>query len=358
MLGFLMFFGGLALLVVGAELLVKGASRLAMSLGLSPLVIGLTVVALGTSAPEIAVSVGAAAGGQTDIAIGNVIGSNVLNVLLILGASAMITPLVVNSQLIRQEVPIMIAVTGLLMILLADRVLGKGESMLLLAMLASYVGFVVMQSLRSSGAPDPDDIPDAADWTRPLWVQIALIAGGLAGLVAGSNLLVDAAVGFARALGVSDLIVALTVVAAGTSLPEFATSITAALRGNRDMAVGNVVGSNIFNILGCLGLAGVVAGPGGLGVAPSVMAFDAWVMLATAIACLPIFLTGRTIARWEGAVFVAYYAFYVGYLVLDTEGHDALQHYQRAMTLFVMPLTALTAVVIWMRPRLQRRLGR
>ncbi len=182
-----------------------------------------------------------------------------------------------------------------------------------------------------------------------------MIGGGLVLLVVGSRLLVDAAVAFATALGVSDLIVGLTIVAAGTSLPEVATSITAAIKGERDIAVGNVVGSNVFNILGVVGLSGLIAGGAGITVAPSIMAFDAWVMLAAAVACLPVFLTGREIARWEGAVFVSYYTLYVAYLILAAEQHDALETASSVMIYFVMPLTLVTAVAVYLRPRKWRR---
>lgn len=354
------FLSGLAFLVLGARFLVKGASALALSLGISPLVVGLTVVAYGTSAPEVAVSVGAVLGGQNDIAIGNVVGSNIFNILLILGMSALITPLVVNRQLVRQEVPIMIAVSAVLIIMLRDRVVGLTEAALLLALLVGYTAFLVIQSRRANhGAPSraQSEAADAgaSETGGSRVAQLAMIIGGLVALVVGSRLLVAAAVSFAKALGVSDLVVGLTIVAAGTSLPEVATSITAAIKGDRDIAVGNVVGSSTFNILGCLGLSGLAAGSAGITVAPSILAFDAWVMLATAIACLPIFLTGLRIARWEGAVFLAYYVFYVGYLILAAEQHDALDTYVRAMTTFVVPLTLLTAGVIYAGVRKGRR---
>jgi len=168
---------------------------------------------------------------------------------------------------------------------------------------------------------------------------------GLALLVLGSDWLVTAAIAFAKALGVSDVVIALTIVAAGTSMPEVATSVTAALKGERDMAVGNVVGSNTFNILGCLGLSGLVAGSGGLVVAPSVLAFDMWVMLAVALACLPVFLTGGEIARWEGGVFTGYYVAYVGYLILAAQQHDALPVFSNVMLGFVVPITVITLLV-------------
>ena len=349
------FFAGLGLLVLGAELLVRGASRLALAVGLSPLVVGLTVVAMGTSAPEVAVSVGAVMGGQSDIAIGNVVGSNIFNVLLILGLSALIVPLVVHSQIIRQEVPIMVAISLLLVVMVQDRVIGMYEGAILTALLVVYTSFIVAQSRRATRAAAADmETPEAkvgsGGWSDSRLVQVGMIIGGLACLIVGSRLLVTASVSFAQALGISELVIGLTIVAAGTSLPEVATSITAALKGERDIAVGNVVGSNIFNILGCLGLSGLVAGTAGISIAPSVMAFDIWVMLATAIACIPIFLSGREIARWEGFVFVAYYVFYVTYLVLAAEQHDALETLTTAMVYFVIPLTLVTTVAIYLRP--------
>lgn len=349
----LLFIAGLAILVFGANLLVRGASKLALSFGISPLVVGLTVVAMGTSAPEVAVSVGAVLDGRADIAVGNVVGSNVLNVLFILGISALIAPLVVNVQVIRQEVPIMIGAGVLLLVLGLDGRLSFRDGAFLFALLIAYTVFVVRQSRRETQAANAYDgevsaaLPGAWDAKWP--VQLALIAAGLACLVVGADWLVASAVAFARALGVSDVVIGLTIVAAGTSMPEIATSVTAALKGERDIAVGNVVGSNIFNILGCLGLSGLVAGNSGLAVAPSLLAFDLWVMIAVAVACLPIFMTGREIARWEGGVFVAYYAAYAAYLILAAQAHDALEEFSGVMMGFVLPLTVVTLVVVLLR---------
>jgi cation:H+ antiporter len=339
---------GLIALVLGAESLVRGASRLALAVGVSPLVVGLTVVAYGTSAPEVAVSVGAALQGNADIAVGNAVGSNIFNVLFILGASAVITPLVVDAQLIRQEVPIMVGVSLLLLLLIGDRAIDRLDAAALFGLLVAYTVFLVVQSRRLTH-PTRDEHGEGLG-TRTTWrghwaVQCVWVVLGLALLVIGSRWLVGAAVAFARVAGVSDLVVALTIVAAGTSLPEVATSITAALRGERDIAVGNVVGSSIFNILGCLGLAGLVA-PEGLPVPPAVTGLDVWVMLAVAIACLPVFFTGREIARWEGGVFLAYYVAYTGYLVLDAQQHAAAAGYGLVLLGFVLPLTALTFVVV------------
>lgn len=363
----LLFAAGLAGLIVGAELLVRGASKLALSFGLSPLVVGLTVVAFGTSSPELAVSVGAVLDGRTDVALGNVVGSNVFNVLFILGISALITPLVVDSQLIRQEVPIMLGASLLLLVLGLDKRLSAVDGAILFALMVAYTVFLVRQSRGATraAAAAPDLAPahtgadagtvtpgasDAPRWDDRLPVQVALIVLGLAALVLGADALVGAAVTFAKALGVSDLIIGLTIVAAGTSMPEVAASITAAFKGERDIAVGNVIGSNLFNILGCLGLSALVSGGTGLSVPAAVLNFDIWVMLAAALACLPVFLSGRCIARWEGALLLAYYVAYVAYLVLAAQQHDALPAYSSVMLGFALPLTMVTLVVAVLRP--------
>lgn len=348
------FAAGLTALVLGASSLVRGASKLALSLGLSPLVVGLTIVAFGTSAPEMAVSTGAVLDGQGDIAVGNVVGSNIFNVLFILGVSALIVPLVVHVQLIRQEIPIMLCASLLLLVLGLDGMIRVWEGGLLMALLVAYTAFLVIQSRKESAqqaAEFNEEIQPArpgaldAHWT----VQLGLIVAGLALLVVGSDWLVSSSVAFAKAFGVSDLVIGLTIVAAGTSMPEVATSLTAAIKGERDIAVGNVVGSNTFNILGCIGMSGLVAGADGLTVAPSLLNFDIWVMLAVALACFPVFLTGREIARWEGAVFLGYYVAYVAYLVLASQQHAALGAFSASMLAFALPITIITFVVVWLR---------
>jgi cation:H+ antiporter len=360
MLNFLMFAAGLAALIVGADVLVRGASKLALSFGISPLVVGLTIVAFGTSAPEMAVSAGAVLNGQTGLAMGNVMGSNIFNVLFILGLSALIAPLVVHVQLIRQEVPIMIGASLLVLLLALDGTLGLFDGVLLFGLLLAYTSFLVVQSRRQTRAAQAEyeaEIHPAASgaWDSRVPVQLALIGAGLGLLVLGSEWLVTAAVAFAQSLGVSDLVIGLTIVAAGTSMPEVATSVMAALKGERDIAVGNVVGSNTFNLLGGMGLssalAGVLPGSAGLPVAPSVLAFDIWVMLAVALACLPIFLSGREIARWEGGVFLGYYVAYVAYLILAAQQHEALGPFSSVMLGFVIPLTVVTLVVSVIRHR-------
>ncbi|HEY5790705.1 MAG TPA: calcium/sodium antiporter, partial [Gammaproteobacteria bacterium] len=287
---------GLLLLVAGAELLVRGAVRLAGAWGVSPLVVGLTVVAFGTSAPELAVSLSAAWRGQAgaDLALGNVVGSNIFNVLLILGLSAAITPLVVAQKLVRVDVPLMIGVSLLVLLLALDGAIGRGDGLLLFAGIVAYSVFAVVHGRREADAVAQQyaDALDGAPAGGPAR-HLGLVLVGLVLLVLGARWLVHGATGLARGFGVSELVIGLTVVAGGTSLPEVATSVVASLRGQRDIAVGNVVGSNLFNLLGVLGLSGLAA-PDGLVVIDSVRGFDLPVMIAAAIACLPIYARGRT----------------------------------------------------------------
>lgn len=341
---------GLGLLIGGAELLVRGASRLAMAVGISPLVVGLTVVAYGTSAPEAAVSVGAALRGQGDLALGNVVGSNIFNVLFILGASALVTPLLVQKRMVRIDVPLMIAVSLALLLLSLDGRLGRLDAALLFGGAITYTVVLIRQGRREgAAAAAAAEVPAEPVARTPamLALNVALIAAGLVMLVLGSRWLVNGAVSLATAMGVSELVIGLTIVAAGTSLPEVATSILAAFRGERDIAVGNVVGSNIFNILAVLGLTGIVS-PEGIPVAHSILTFDFPVMVAVAFACLPVFVNGLKIQRWEGGVFVGYYVLYTAYLILAASQHDALPAYSRVMLSFVLPITALTmAILLW-----------
>jgi cation:H+ antiporter len=344
---------GLILLVVGAELLVRGASRLAAAVGISPLVVGLTVVAFGTSAPELAVSVQSALSGQADLALGNVVGSNIFNVLFILGLSALITPLVVSQQLVRLDVPVMIGVSVLLLLLSLDGVIGRWEGGLLFAGIVAYTWFLIRQSRRESAAAAScaNAVPDAGRGMPGSRVRnVALVIAGLTLLVLGSRWLVNGAIEMASALGVTELVIGLTIVAAGTSLPEVATSVLASIRGERDIAVGNVVGSNIFNILAVLGISGLVA-PEGIEVVRSAVAFDIPVMTAVALACLPIFFSGYLIARWEGALFMGYYVAYTVYLVTHSADHALVPAFQTAMIVFVVPLTVITLLIVGIRAR-------
>jgi cation:H+ antiporter len=349
MLTLLLFLVGLTALVVGAEWLVRGASRLAASVGVSPLVIGLTVVAFGTSSPELAVSVQAAWTGQADLAVGNVVGSNLFNVLFILGISAVITPLAVAYQLLRLDVPVMIAVSVLTLVLGWDGAISRLDGGMFVAGLLIYISWLIRSSRKevaAKRAATPSETQATVSAGRVV-MDLALILVGLGLLVLGSRWLVQGAVAIATALGVSQLVIGLTVIAAGTSLPEVAASIAAAVRGERDIAVGNVVGSNIFNILAVLGLSSLVT-TGGVQVSAAALQFDIPVMIATAVACLPIFYTGGTISRWEGVLFLAYYGIYMTYLILNATRYAGLASFQAALLWFVIPLTVLTlAVSVW-----------
>lgn len=351
---------GLAALVAGAQLLIRGASKLALSFGISPLVLGLTIVAFGTSAPELAVSVRSAWGGQVDIALGNVVGSNIFNVLFILGVSALIAPLVVAPQLIRQEVPVMVGASALLFALARDGGISRLDAALLLGLFFAYTAFLIRQGRQpaqgpQAGHPAAFAAPQSFGWDRHWGVQVLLIVAGLGLLVLGAHWLVDAAVRFARALGWSEMVIGLTIVAAGTSLPEVATSVVATLRGERDIAVGNVIGSNTLNILGVLGMSGLVA-PSALPVAPGLLGFDMLVMMAVALACWPIFYSGYAIQRWEGALLLFYYLAYTAYLLLVAQQHAALRPFGATMATVVLPLTAMVLVGMALRQwRIRRR---
>lgn len=340
----MLFVVGLGLLVGGADVFVRGASRVAIAAGISRMVVGLTIVAYGTSAPEMIVSVTAGLGGQPDLALGNVVGSNIFNVLFILGICALIIPINVARQLLRTDVLVMIGVSVLLLVLSLDGSVGFLDGLLLFAGIVGYTIAVVTASRKAVATGQVDE--PGSDTVKP-WLprDLGFVIGGLTLLVVGSRMFVEAATTTAKAFGVSELVIGLTIVAAGTSLPEVATSVVAALRGERDIAVGNVVGSNIFNILGVLGVTALVS-PAGVPVAPSLIAFDLPLMVAVAVACFPIFLTGYRIERWEGGVFFFYYVAYTLYLILAAQEHDLLKPFSQMMLWFVVPVTVLTLMVV------------
>jgi cation:H+ antiporter len=353
---------GLVLLVIGAEILVRGASRLASSLGISPLVIGLTIVAFGTSAPEMAVSIDASWAGQADLALGNVVGSNIFNVLFILGVSALVAPLVVSQQLVRLDVPLMIAASIVVLLMGMDNKISRIDGVILFAAVLAYTFFLIRQSRRESSALVTEqyvaEVGAAGAQNGSALMQYlkdgAMILGGLALLVLGAQWLVDSAVQIAQYLGMSELVIGLTIVAAGTSMPELATSVIASLRGERDIAVGNVVGSNIFNLLAVLGLSSIVA-PDGVQVADAALAFDIPVMVGVALICLPIFFTGFLISRLNGALFLFYYVAYTAYLLMAAQQHESLQTFGTAMVWFVMPATVIMLVTLAWRYQRSRK---
>ena len=353
----LLFIIGLSFLILGAEALVRGASRFAATIGISPLVIGLTVVAFGTSSPELAVSIKSALSGQPNIALGNAIGSNIFNVLFILGLSAIIVPLVVSQQLVRLDVPLMIALSVIVLILSLDKHLSQTDGIILVTGLGLYVWFLINQSRRETFAVQEEYAKEFGTEKRARGStinNIGLVFGGLVLLVLGSRWLVDSAVSFAQYLGVSELVIGLTIIAAGTSLPEVVTSVIAAIRGERDIAVGNVVGSNIFNIMGVLGFTSIIA-PTGIEVSTAVIGFDIPVMIAVALSCLPIFFTGGVISRQEGALLLGYYLAYTLYLILAASHHDALPVISSVMLYFILPLTFITLTIVALRELRSRK---
>lgn len=346
-------FLGLVVMVIGAELLVRGASRLAAMFGVSDLVIGLTIVAFGTSAPEFLVSIKGAITDHSDLVIGNCIGSNIFNLLFIIGACAIIQPLIVTKQLIRLDVPIMIGSHLLFLLISLDGKIDRYDALILLISFAMYSWFVISKSLQENALITNNNNNTDCDEKsrfRPIAMinQIGILSFGLILCIVGAEWVVDNAVRLAKILGVSELVIGLTIVSIGTSLPEVATSIVATVRGKRDIAIGNVVGSCIFNILGVIGIAGLISRTG-ITVAPSVLRFDLPLAIAATIACLPIFFSDYKISRWEGFLFLFYYAAYLSYIILDAHQHDILPVFSAVMLWFVIPLSSLTFAVIFFR---------
>jgi cation:H+ antiporter len=301
----------LVLLFIGAEGLVRGSASLALRLGLTPLVIGLTVVAYGTSTPEMIVSTQAALTGQGDIALGNVIGSNIFNIGIILGLAAVVCPINVQFQLIKLDAPIMIGVSLLLVAVIGDGALSRAESAGLLAGVILYtIGNLWLARREANKVVEKEYDDSMPVRSRNVFIDIGFILGGLGILILGSRLLVDNSISLARDLGVSEAVIGLTIVAAGTSMPELATSVLAALRKQPDIAIGNVIGSNIFNILAILGVSGLVAPLQ----APGISHLDLGVMVAFAIGLFPLLYTGLKVRRIEGVLLLAGYVAYLAVL--------------------------------------------
>jgi len=339
---------GLGCLVAGAELLVRGAAAIATRLGVQPVVIGLTVVAFGTSAPELAVSVGSAISGNSDVAFGNVAGSNIVNILLVLGASAVVGGLAVSQRIVRIDVPLLVGVSIVALLMSLDNRIGRVDGVILFSGVIAYTWWLIRASRREIADISQEyavaiESVEGAVVERPILLQIALVVVGLVVLVVGSQLLVNSATDIAESLGVSDLVIGLTVVAIGTSLPELATSILAAFRGQRDIAVGNVVGSCLFNLMGVLGLTGIVS-PDGVNVGDSSLSLDFPVMIAATIVLVPIMWNGFQIKRWAGLVLAAFYVVYIAFLVLD-EGDSTAADIVAPAALIAATLVLMTFAV-------------
>jgi cation:H+ antiporter len=335
---------GLVLLVVGADLLVKGAARLAANFGVPALVVGLTVVAFGTSAPELAVSVKAAFSGQAELAIANVVGSNIFNILFILGLAALISPLIISQQLIRQDVPIMVGVSILALVMTLNGNISKLEAALLTLALLGYTFFLFYQGKKQGVETADGEISEILSAKVPVWQNVLLVVGGLVLLVLGARWLVQSAIELATAWGVNEAVIGLTIVAAGTSLPEVVTSIVATIRGERDIAVGNVVGSNIFNILCVLGISGLVS-PTPLVAGAQLAGFDIPVMLGVAVLCVPLFFVGAMLHRIEGFLFLVLYVAYVWILIAMALSLGYLPTLQTGVFYVLLPAVVLYVLV-------------
>lgn len=307
----LLILGGLLLLAAGAESLVRGSAGAALRFGVTPMAIGLTVVAFGTGSPELAVSVEAAYSDNGGIALGNVVGSNITNVLLILGVSALVRPMRVRSELIRREVPVMILVSLLLCLLLLDGVISRLEGLLLTTGSIAYTILAYVFARRSKNAAVASEFAEAMPGPGRMWMNLIFILAGLIALLAGAKLLLTGAVVVAEKFGISQVVIGLTVIAIGTSLPELATSLVAAVKREPDVALGNVIGSNILNILCILGVAALIRPIQTQGL----RILDLTVLLASALLILPLLWRGSVLNRWEGAVLLVAYSAYIYSLV-------------------------------------------
>ena len=297
----------LIILYFGAEWLVGGASSFASRLGISPLIIGLTIVSMGTSAPELVVSIKAAMQGQSALSVGNVVGSNLFNIVLILGISALVFPLKVKRQLLKFDVPVMVLVTALFLILFLDGRFSAHESLLFIILFIGYITFLFVKSLKGRAHSETESSENFIRKNKHWIIDILMIGIGLAGLIYGSGMLVDNAVIIATNLGMSEAIIGLTIVAAGTSMPELATSVVAALKRQSDIAIGNAVGSSIFNLLLILGVAGFIYPIE----TPDINILDNLFMLGVSILLWVFMKLGTKINRWQGALFLLLYAGYL-----------------------------------------------
>ncbi|WP_154792637.1 calcium/sodium antiporter [Occultella kanbiaonis] len=311
---------GLLALIGGAELLVRGGSNLAARLGISPIVVGLTVVSLGTSMPELAIGLQAATSGSAGLAIGNIVGTNIVNLLLILGLSALIRPIPLETRTIRMDLPAMLVASVLLVLLALDGVLSLWEGVLLLGAGLAYTLLIVRTAKRETPAikhtyEEEYEVPERARTGRRGLIDLLLLVGGIAIIVFGSDLLVGGAVEIATDLGVSEAVIGLTIIAIGTSAPELVTTIVSTIKGDRDIALGNLLGSSVYNIVFILG-ATMIASPAAIAVPAEVLRVDLVLMFGVAIACIPVFVSGRKINRIEGAIFVAAYVAYLTYLIV------------------------------------------
>jgi cation:H+ antiporter len=318
------FAGGLVAMIVGAEALVRGGSRLASRLGIRPIMVGLTVVSIGTSMPELAVGVVAATEGNGSLAVGNIAGTNMVNLLLILGLSAVILPLAIQMQTLRFDLPVIAAAASLLWALAANGVLSRLDGLVLVLCAIAYTAALIRTSRRESREIEEEFAAEYGYENSAIAERsgggrmaryVAMLLGGIVIVVVGAEWLVDGAVGMARAFGVSDALIGLTVVAIGTSAPELVTTVVSTVRGERDIAIGNLLGSSIYNILLILGITALVPAHG-LVLDSNLVRVDIPIMVAATLACVPIFITGRRVSRVEGGAMMVAYPAYLAFLLI------------------------------------------
>lgn len=340
--------GGLVVLVGGAEVLIRSASRLAVTFGISPLVVGLTVVAFGTSAPEMAVGVQSALDGQTDLALGNVTGSNMFNTLAVLGVASVVGALVVRQKLVRREMPVLILVSVVVLVMALNGGIGRLEGLLLFAGAVVYTVWAIRVERNEPPEVQAEYVDEFVTRAAPRhWsIDAGVVVVGLALLVLGARWLVAGASEIALSLGMSELLVGVTIVAIGTSLPELATSVVAAVRGERDIAVGNVVGSNLFNLLVVLGLSAVVS-PRGLPVPDQVLDFQLPALVVVSLLCFGVFYTQLSVRRWEGAAFLMLYCAYMTYTVAEATDSGSLGVVQTVSAVLVTVVALAVGITTW-----------
>lgn len=323
MSGSILFIAGLAALLIGAEMVVRGSAKLGALLGVRPLVLGLTVVAIGTSLPELAIGIDASLQGSSSLAVGNIAGTNICNLLLILGLSALLQPLPLHLQVLKLDLPMMVAATAIMAAMAWDGALTRLDGFLLFGLAIIYTIGVLRISKRESQAVRKE-FEDMCDFYAPTirqskmqrrWKYAVMLAAGIGTTIIGADLMVTGAIEIARTLGISEAIIGLTIVAVGTSSPELAIAIISTIRNDRDVAVGNVLGSSIYNILVVLGIICMVS-PDGLLVGHELQLFDIPLMMGVALACVPVFIRGRCISRTEGGLGVAVYMIYLLWIIL------------------------------------------
>lgn len=308
---------GLVGLVIGAEWLVRGGSALATRMGISPLLVGLTVVSIGTSLPELAVGIDATLNDAGPLAVGNIAGTNIVNILLILGLSAAMVPLALGRQTIRLDLPVMVFSALLLLVLCVGGSLSRVDGAILFAVAIAYTAFAIRLELRDRKRPTEDSDPDTAQLAAiaalpPAWQSVVALLGGIAVVVVAADWMVDGAVSVARDLGVSEAFIGLTIVAIGTSAPELVTTVMSTIRGDRDLAIGNLIGSSVYNVTFIMGATALVRP---LEVTDELIRVDIPIMAAVTLLCIPVFLTGKRVTRWEGIGFVCLYVVYLAALI-------------------------------------------